>query len=664
MLTHAGLDGFDPLGAHDSTGDHAALTQVFEESRKRDVQNILKSYTGTFDLFSELLQNALDAVQARSWLAEAGYTPRLWIYIDIPDRKVRVTDNGIGMNEDEFKYCLRPSVSFKTQAELRGHKGVGATFLAYGFSFIKLQSKQKASVLAAILRQGRQWSEDSSRTIPRPKLEAVDFSVPEIANDDSGTAVEIIIGQSAGERPRDLAWLGARTAVQWYDVLRIKTPLGGVYLASSKFSPKVTIRVRASEKEVTEINSDRAEYYYPHEIPNLKVQSLRDVSQAADKIQGDSQTKLLKLDPSYKRLHCMYDIWGKDEILAEDSYFYSALSEDQKALLERHSVIVYAAFLHSAKLWTEFNDEVLGLRKGQRIVHGGLQIASDFMTQGELVVIPLTSAIGYQANAHVIVHFTDGNPDMGRKVFQPELTKVAELLAIRCVNAFRRFLQYIRPDTGSQSITPDKEVHDWKRTQEEFRDRNPLSLTVGSRSVALVSKPQQEQDAIALFHELIGAGLLKGFRFLGTSQSDRYDSVFFMNYSDSDSIHFDAKSNRLGVNRSFILPYTTEPKILEYKFKFDSLVADFEKEDKFAKHVDLVVCWSAGEHFKERFYLQSLLIGDEGSSRQIYGATHQVFSVGAHEQPVFELLILEDLIAWLQDAAGEEARQKTRYRDV
>jgi hypothetical protein len=187
---------------------------------------------------------------------------------------------------------------------------------------------------------------------------------------------------------------------------------------------------------------------------------------------------------------------------------------------------------------------------------------------------------------------------------------------------------------------------------------------VGNRPVALVSKPQQEQDAIALFHELIGSGVLKGFRFLGTSQSDRYDSVFFMNYSESDAVHFDAKSNRLGVNRSFNLPYTTEPKILEYKFKFDSLVADFEKEDKFAKHVDFVVCWSSGDQFKERFYLQPLLVGDEGSSRQIFGATHQVFSVGAQEHPVFELLILEDLIAWLQDPPGEEARQKTRYRDI
>ena len=663
MAPHAALDGFDPLGAETSANQAEALSIVFEESKKRDVQNILKSYTGTFDLFSEVLQNALDAVQARERLGEPGYKPHIWVYIDIPARVVRITDNGIGMNEEQFKYCLRPSVSFKKQADLRGHKGVGATFLAYGFSFLKLQSRQSGKALAVILRQGRQWTEDTSGTIPRPKLEAVDFSVPELANGDSGTAVEVILGQASGERPRDLGWLGARTADQWYDVLRIKTPLGGVYLSSAHFAPRVTVRVRASEKEVTEKTSDRAEYYYPHEIPNIKVKSLGDVSKAADKIPGDSQTKLLKLETEFKRLHCIYEIWNKEDILHADSPFYTALSDDQKELIERHKVVVYGAFLHSARLWAEFNDEIMGLRKGQRIIYGGLQIASDYMTQGDLFVIPLTSAIGYQANSHIIVHFTDGNPDMGRKVFQPELTKLAQALAVRTVTVFRRFLQYVRPDTGSQSITPDKEVHDWKRAQEEYRDRNPLSLSIAGRSLAHVSKPRQEQDAIALFHELIGAGLLKGFRFFGTSQSDRYDSVFFMNYVEADNVLYDSKSNQLGVNRGFTLPYVTEPKILEYKFEFDSLVADFEKEDKFAKHVDFVVCWSAGNQYKGRFDLQPLLVGDEGSSRQIFGATHQVFSVGAQEQPAFELLVLEDLISWLQDPAGEEARQKTRYRD-
>jgi hypothetical protein len=210
-------------------------------------------------------------------------------------------------------------------------------------------------------------------------------------------------------------------------------------------------------------------------------------------------------------------------------------------------------FLRSAKIWGELNDDVFNLRRGQRILHGGVQLASDFMIQGDLSIIPLTSTIGYQANCHVIVHFTDGNPDMGRKVFQPELKDLADTLAVRAVTVFKRFLQHFKPDTGDQTITPNKELHDWKRYQESHRDRSPLAFVQEAIRVALVSTPQQEQDVIALFHELIGAKVLQGFRFFGTSQSDRYDSLFFMEYL-SDEALYDAKNNRLGVSRSHQVP--------------------------------------------------------------------------------------------------------------
>ena len=52
------LDGFDPLEADDGSAG-TSLALVLEEASKRIVHNILKSYTGYFDLFSELLQTPL-----------------------------------------------------------------------------------------------------------------------------------------------------------------------------------------------------------------------------------------------------------------------------------------------------------------------------------------------------------------------------------------------------------------------------------------------------------------------------------------------------------------------------------------------------------------------------------------------------------------------------
>jgi hypothetical protein len=362
-------------------------------------------------------------------------------------------------------------------------------------------------------------------------------------------------------------------------------------------------------------------------------------------------------------LDCIWDIWDKDELLAESSRFESALTDEQKLLIERHNVIVYATFLSSAKIWGQFNEEVLKLRKGQRVISGGVQIASDSMPQGDLSIIPLTSTIGYQANSHVIVHFTDGNPDLGRKVFQPELKELANSLAVRAVNIMKGHLQHMRPDTGAKTITPDKELYEWKKAQEEYRDQNTITLEIDGEVLAFISKPQQEQDVVALFHELIGFGVLKGFRIFATSQSDKYDSLFYMEHDKEEPIFFDKERNRLGITRSIPIPYQSEPKVLEYKYSFDSLMDDLDKELKFEKHIDLVVCWQADKKFKERFYFQSLLIGDEGSSREIYGATHQAFPISSQQQPSFEVIVLEDLLNWMQNPQNEEARQARVYHE-
>lgn len=156
------------------------------------------------------------------------------------------------------------------------------------------------------------------------------------------------------------------------------------------------VKVIDPEGQESEAETAHCEYYYPHEIPG-KVKSLSDIQTAIAKIQGDANTKFSKLPNEFKKLDCMYEIWDRSQLLAEDSDFAQALETVDREIVDRHNVVVYAAFLSSAKQWAEFNDTILKLRKGQRIMHGGLQLASDTMVQGDSLVIPNTSAIGYQA---------------------------------------------------------------------------------------------------------------------------------------------------------------------------------------------------------------------------------------------------------------------------
>lgn len=114
------LNNWDPLEASSLPMEFYGVTL------KRQIKNILKSYTGWFDPLSELIQNALDAVEK-----SLGKTvPTIWIDINLQENSICVTDNGVGFSEDQFKSFLAPNVSFKEQND-RGNKGVGATYLGF-----------------------------------------------------------------------------------------------------------------------------------------------------------------------------------------------------------------------------------------------------------------------------------------------------------------------------------------------------------------------------------------------------------------------------------------------------------------------------------------------------------------------------------------------------
>ena len=54
-LEQQDLDGFDPLSSTIVSPEYSK--QFLEEATKREISNILKSYTGFYDLFSEAIHS-------------------------------------------------------------------------------------------------------------------------------------------------------------------------------------------------------------------------------------------------------------------------------------------------------------------------------------------------------------------------------------------------------------------------------------------------------------------------------------------------------------------------------------------------------------------------------------------------------------------------------
>ena len=301
---------FDPLDVK-----AAADSDFLNASRKREIRNILKSYVGFFDPFSELIQNAMDAVDERALrLKEPSYQRHIWIEINLQTNSFSVTDNGIGFAKEQFESFLAPNVTFKSGADTRGKKGVGATYLAYGLNSLQLGTKTPEYTVVADFDGGRRWIDDTTGTAIGPVANDAAPRQDAFSSIDRGSTFSIrFVGENI--RPRNLAWIGATTARQWAAILQIKTPLGHVSIAEPvEIKPiHFDISVVDAGGSRTSLVNQLARYVLPDSAITACVN--------LDDILAEQQRRIGKqLDPSklpdkYKKLNGIYKVWNSEGIV-------------------------------------------------------------------------------------------------------------------------------------------------------------------------------------------------------------------------------------------------------------------------------------------------------------------------------------------------------------
>jgi len=117
---------------------------------KANIRGILDSYHGDWDFLIEPIQNAVDALDVKfgDSSIQSEEKPEIEIVINEKSGTIRVSDNGTGLDSEEAKRVLYPNYTNKPytriggKRSLRGHKGVGLTFLAFGFNLLRYCSKK------------------------------------------------------------------------------------------------------------------------------------------------------------------------------------------------------------------------------------------------------------------------------------------------------------------------------------------------------------------------------------------------------------------------------------------------------------------------------------------------------------------------------------------
>lgn len=650
---------FDPL-KHKTT----ANTDVAAIALKREIKEILGSYVGWFDPFNELIQNALDSIELKKSIEKprSRYIPTVNITINIKDQVLIVSDNGVGLDEKQFNQFLVPFFSFKS-GKTRGHKGVGATYLAYGFNYIQVTTKTKLFSTCGKMINARKWLSD-----PNPS------GNPEVIFDKKGaldkgfdkfdTGVSIAVKFDNSTHPKDLGYLKTDSPESWMKILQIKTGLGAIIKNDAIVVNLTVISERGKSQTLTKKG---IEYFFVERFDNvMKSQTFRLLQESIDKHYKRFGLQNQRLPSSLQSFDCLYDTWTGDELLS-----IVDLDEDEKNVFYNHTPVIYCGFAYSTKIFSDFN-ESLNIRAKYNIISGGFQMAANNMPQGEIYQIPLFRYTGRQNQIHFVFHFENYSPDLGRKGYNKEIMDFCKSVSEKITTKYLlKYKDYLRASTGATTdIIREKKVDDWKDEMKKYENDYPLVIKhekffLPTKQVGITSKPSREQDVIALFNQLIAGGVIRGIRVMSTNERFTYDGLYRIIIDRPTTNHiFNKDDNPLGILADKFdpkdLPFKSSPSILEYKYCLDGLIEDIITEDKNSNDIGLVVVWSTGDMYKSNYHITSLLDTDNLSERQYHGVTHTITNLTTNQKEM-DLIVLEELIDYLNNPTETIKNQKKKY---
>lgn len=649
------INAFDPLWSKYNGNEEVVIRSV-----KREIGNILNSYVGWYDPFCELIQNALDAVDKRRELNDR-FEAKIHVLIDIKNNKVSVTDNGIGFKEAEYLKFLAPNFSFKPGGTTRGHKGVGTTYLAYGFNYIQIATKTPDFSAIGVMKDARHWLEDpapSSNPQVVPDANEVEDSF--FMQIDRGTSMTIKCDSES--YPKDLSWMGLGTADAWLKVLRVQTGLGQIHLSGDV---KIIVEVLDKVGVQTTATIDNPQY--------LSIEEFLDKVKRVDEIKVKMDELYKKSGPNYKmpakfsNLEAVYDYWNCPKLLSEIKF-----DPTQEADIKKYNVTVIFSYVFSLSVWDKIDNSV-GIRKGNHVLYGGIQLAANNMPQGELIQIPLTKNIGRQKQANILIHFENCSADLGRKGFKKEITDLGKDIARRLMDGpLMKVRSCFKANSGaSPDLRREKDLAEWKKSMTEHEQKFPLTIDNPNffnpmQKVSITSYPTREQDVIALFNQLIAGGVIRGIKIMSTNERSTYDSLFRIEIKKPKELQiFDEKNNPLGISEDAfddILEdeevFLSDPQVLEYKYSLNGLIEDIESGVKNTNDINLVVAWEAGERYKDNYIIESLLIAGNEGLRRYHGVTHHLHDANTNEY-VCDLILLQDLILYLNDKNESDILQET-----
>ena len=604
------------------SGDHelnSRFVDVEENERRSNIQRIVTSYRHPWDIYAELLQNSIDAIfeaKQTCHFNQSEWKGKIEIFVDSEKRSLKISDNGIGIPPERIAEVIVLGRSLKRendQGSRYGFMGYGLTFVAFQSSYIKIESTYEKQP------ESRSYKDLYAYVFKNKALPDSDNKdISENVKGSHGTTVYLNFDSAYRELPEarqeDLETLFsyAKDPKCFEYILRTRTAVGNTeYLFGNK--PPCDIEVIAHlDGKVVKVPFkylDLLEVLEEFGIEPDRCHKLSDFEQ---------QVGFTRSDPPAER----------DRKRKVPAIWYATTEPLELGEREPKIKANFYIFVTSKEYLNRYN-EILSLDTAAEELSNGVFLSLDGMPTSIRLdnwshnsYLPFTVIVDAQ--------YLHRDLDAGRKGITSY--RVSQLmLEIDRLMKEKKLYQYRRYVIDKYSVGPSIANAKDRMEEKVNKEKVKKGMTLSQRWFP----PQEEQEVITLFMELVAIKKICGYYLMMLSGYEQYDGLFEYRLILTEDTVYNEKRRPFGVpDENFQEDGSLYKKLLvEFKQNLESIYNDVRHNKKDLREIDLIICWDTD---KEDIRVQGdELIEIDKKERVFDGVTHKLKSSDiADEIPV------------------------------
>lgn len=550
-------------------------------NHKLTIRNIFAMYHHTWDVIGEGIQNAVDSVLKKQEEPSGHYEPRINMIYNTRVRQVIFRDNGTGIPSDKVKEIVVPHFSLKNPLEInRGEFGVGLTFVAFSSNDFKLEAVFEDRKASLEIKNGYSWamSEDDTEEL------TILFDSDDATNVQPYTNVSV--------KP---VRFPEYTLSQLEYVLQRYTAIGDFWSCYKKKDGSIKLGLTYIDKDqqMTQREVSNRLWHPADHLNKIEVETV-DLTTVQKEVARGKQFTM----PNW----IGFGLTDADTLTegGKEFTYYALFCKPPyyKELAQKIGLSIPAEEV-------EEDEEHTASEPQMETLDAGIFVSKKGMPLGAIVDKPKTAHLFYWRGIFIMMNCDNLSSEPGRKRLHVEDEQIVRSVARRVFNKLTEFAHYIIPRDPDEEVEAlfrnvDKHIHDVRI----HRDAHPL---VNPRDMILIdTDPVNEQTLIGLFHELIGAKVLQGYKALRLSATDTYDGIYDYDIS-KDEVgkehwlewlrQYPAKERR-EIEKSGV--YHVDAMIVEFKMHLQDIIKDFLQKTKYHPHIKLIVAWDADHELVKR----------------------------------------------------------------